>query len=806
MAAFRLKIWQIEQTCVFELSWGQGQQLMAKVPHLPTLTTLYQTWQQGYLKFYQSAMRARVGKSGTLATPTIDWRARLVEAEAKLLTELHYWLSHANLLEIRREIARAALDESQPGSVDVFLTCDSLDLERLPWEAWEIGTEFSAKKAIRIARTPANIRAERTQHKRRGKMRILAILGDDTGLNFQADREAMKSLSHLAEIHFVGWQNDRPADDLKTVISQAIADEQGWDILFFAGHSNETALTGGELTIAPNESIFLSEIAAQLVVAKERGLQFAIFNSCQGLSIAQTLINLGFSQVAVMREPIHNLVAQEFLVRFVQSLAQFHDVHDALLFACQSFKLDKNLTYPSASLVPSLFRHPDSPPFCLEPFGWKQRLRQWLPTPWEAIALGLLIGGSFLPPGQHWLMENRVLAQAMYRRWTGQSGPAMNPPILLIQIDDRSIQKAGISDPKPMSRSYLAQLVNQLAALEAGVIGIDFHLDRSHPEDGEFRQALESAIQRNGNWIVTVIHQSETGDWIMPASTAVAPSWSLSGDSWVPFWHIKPLPWLDSTPLPFSYLLAAVQRLNTESFQPTPSLPQPQLHNSQNLSSQVRTFARQSRSLTGQPLMTQRMQLQSVTAFSYGFRQRWLQPILDFSIPPSQVYETIPAWQFLEHPDWALRSSQLTSLRSRVVILMAGGYGEAGLAAEGEDNFPLPAAVAYWQGLQTPPDESRSLSGGKAHAYMTHHFLNHHLVLPIPDLWLLLLAIPVGKGLALLQKKQWQWWWIVMGTTAGYGIISLQLYVSMAVLLPWLLPSAVIWMYFFVHLKRKHNA
>jgi hypothetical protein len=809
MSSFRLKIWQIEQTCVVELSWGQGQQLTAKLPYLPTLTTLYQTWQQTYLNFYQSAVRARVGKSGTLAAPAIDWRAKLVQAEAKLLAEFHLWLSQAELLEIRREIARAALEDTGHSAIDVFVTCDSPELERLPWEAWELGTEFAAKKTIRIARTPANIRADRGQRKRNGKMRILAILGDDTGLNFQADREAVKSLSRLAEIHFVGWQQDTRTADLKQTIRQTIADEQGWDILFFAGHSNEAALTGGELAIAPNESIFLSEIAPQLILAKERGLQFAIFNSCRGLSIAQTLIDLGLNQVAVMREPIHNRVAQEFLVRFVQSLSEFKDGHDALLYACQSLKLEKNLTYPSAYLIPSLFRHPDSVPFQLKPSGWKETLKQWLPTKQEAIALLLLVGLSLFPPLQRWLLEQRVRVQAMYRQTTGQTATSAAPHILLVQIDDRSLQKARITDPKPMRREYLAQLVNQLSALDARVIGIDFWLDRPHAEDASLCTALRSAVARQKTWFVFAVHESDTREWLMTTPEVARSTWSLQGDGAIPLWHLRPLPWLDSTPPPFSYLLATAYRLQTEVFptHPTEQLLAPNLNSEQELLTQVRATVAKAIPKNGQPLISDAMQLQLVTALSYRFGQRWFQPILDFSIPPDQLYETIPAWQLLEQPDAVLKSRGLTSLQSRLVMITAGEYSEAGAGFEGEDNFPIPAAIADWRSQQVPPNHNPNISGGEVHAYMTHHFLTHRFVVPMPDIWLVLLVIPLGKGLALLfaTHAKTQWNFVLMGATIGYGLISLQLYLVPGLLLPWLLPSATVWAYLILTFLRRNH-
>ncbi|MDA0211257.1 MAG: CHASE2 domain-containing protein [Cyanobacteria bacterium FC1] len=793
---------------MFELSWGQGQQTTVKMPYLPTLTTLYQTWQQTYLNFYQSGVRARVGKSGTLAPPTIDWRAKLVQAEAKLLAEFHLWLKQAQLLEIRREIARAAQD-TKSAAVDVFLTCDSLELERLPWEVWEPGTEFAAKKTIRIARTPARIRADRRQYQRPGKMRILAILGDDTGLNFQADQEAVKSLSHLAEIHFVGWQQGRSTVDLKETLRQRIAQEQGWDILFFAGHSNEAALTGGELAIAPQESIFLSEIAPQLVLAKERGLQFAIFNSCRGLSLAKTLVDLGLSQVAVMREPIHNLVAQEFLVRFVRSLSEFKDAHEALLDACHYLKLEKNLTYPSAYLIPSLFRHPDAAPFQLKPFGWKEQLKQWLPTKPEAIALLVLGGLSLFPPLQEWLLEQRVTVQAMYRQTTGQMSQPTVPPVLLVQIDDRSLQKARIANPRPMRRDYLAKIVNQLSALDAKVVGIDFWLDRPHAEDSQLQQALESAIQQRNSWFIFAIQESKKGEWLMVTPDVASPTWSLQGNGWVPFWYLQPLPWLDSTPLPFSYWLATAYRLQNELWQANSSrpVPSPNLRNSQDLDSQIKTVARQAAPANNKPLWNSSMQLQPITALSYRFQQHWLKPLIDFSIPPDRVYDPIPAWQLLEQPETVLQSRQLSSLRSHLVMIAPGGYDEAGVATNGEDNFPVPGAIAYWRNQETPVNNSRIFSGGEAHAYMTYHYLTHRFVIPIPDLWLVLAAIPVGKGLSLLLSQPSRCRWLITAgiLPLGFGLVSLQGYITAGVLVPWFLPSATIGTYLVLTLIRRNH-
>ncbi len=795
-ASFRLKIWLIEQTCLFELTWGQGQQLTAQVTYPQTLTHLYQTWQQAYFNFYKSSLRARTSWSGTLAAPPIDWRKKLVEAEAQLLSEFHHWLNSAELLNIRRAIAQATSHHDRSATaVDIFLTCDAADLMRLPWEAWEIGTEFAATKPIRLSRAPSNIQREPVTRSRQGRMRILAILGDETGLDFHQDREAVKSLQRMAEIHFVGWQPGMDTTVLRTNIAQAIADPKGWDILFFAGHSNETALTGGELAIAPNESMLLRELARYLAIAKENGLQFAIFNSCSGLSIAQHLIDLGFNQVAVMREPIHNQVAQEFLLRFVRSLAELKDVQEALLAAGQYLKLEKHLTYPSAYLVPSLFRHPEAPLFRPKPFRWQQQLQQWRPTKREVISLALLLVIGGLPSVQAWLLEQRLWVQAICRQVTEPNSQVAPPPVVLVQIDDLSIQKLKIQQVKPMDRSVIARLIERLTQLEAKVVGIDYLLDRPQPQDPQLRAVLERAIEQQQTWFIFAARQKDSR-WFSVLEEIAKPSWRLKGNIEFPLWHIKPIDPQDQSPDPFAYQLVMAQQmtqLEPHLFE-LATLPQPSLQGTESLQRQLSEVINQP---AFRSLPPREMSLQPITVFSYWFHQRWLQPILDFSVPPTQVYETLPAWQLLEEGEDWLRSRNRYSLRSAIVILAAGGYDEAGIAADGADNFPLPPAISHWRSALNQPRSSSQLTGGEVHAYMTHHFLTQHLITPIPDLWIMPLAAVVGKSFSLLVMRHRRYYIFLtfLGCVFVYGSLSLFVYQHVKLLLPVVIPSIVTCIY-----------
>ena len=797
---FQLKVKKVGHICDFELSWGKGQTIVAELDYPDSLITLYQKWQDAYLGYYRH-LRGRVKKSGTVPEPRKDWRTLLVEAEARLLDKFHYWLRSPELHEIRAKIASAAREHSEQEKywVDVFLTCTPLDLARLPWETWEIGTDLGAAGKICLARKPANIRNEPV-HPIRRKARILVILGDDTGLNLEGDKKALESFSGMASVEFVGGKSGKDEAELRKEICQKLEDEQGWDILFFAGHSNETELTGGELHLAPNVSLTISDIKEPLLEAQKRGLQFAIFNSCSGINIAESLIDLGLNQVVIMREPIHNRVAQEFLKQFLESLAEYKDVHEALLDAYQFLKQQENhLDYPSAYLVPSLFRHPEAELFRIEPFGFWQRLKRWLPTKREAAWLVVFLILSLVPYMQDLLLEPRIFVQAIYRQLTKQIPSPEKPPVLLVQIDEDSLDKENLPwrTREEMDRRYIAKIINRIFALESQpkVLAIDYKLWEPKPdEDEELRKSIRVGVKQ-GTWFVFAASLNEKKGVIPEIANL---NWSLQGDINFFPWYVELLPaHADcSDTCPFAYLLTLAQALNREL---DPSLPQPKLASteSQTFSHQVIENLNQVKGKSDIIAYLKNLRLHPLSHFSQNFLQQWLHPIIDFSIPPDQAYESIPAWCLLE-PDSTCQVLEHRQLQQQIVMIAPGGYEGA------DDNFTIPLTVNLWREWS-----GGFFTGGEAHAYMIHHLLTQGLVVPIPDFWMILLAAFLGKGITLIllenPRKKKQWVMGLGGATAIYLLVGLQVYISVAVLIPLLLPSAIFWNYVRLSLRRKSH-
>lgn len=797
MTPFRLAVRKIDRVCDFELSWGRGQTLTAQLEY-PNLQRLYDLWRQAYQAFYHH-LRGTVIDSGSFPAPGPDRYRQLRDAEASLLSEFHRWLLAPELAEIRTTIVCATQQSSEQGHqrVDVFLVCTS-DLARLPWETWEIGTDLGAAGAVRLSRTPRNIRKDPISPIRR-RLRVLAILGDNTGLNFNDDVRVLRSQLGGAEIQFFDWQQnqDRAAPDceaLRQNICQTIADERGWDILFFAGHSNETELTGGEFSIAPGVSLCLQDIAPSLRQARQRGLQLALFNSCSGIKIAESLVDLGLSQVVIMREPIHNRVAQQFLLQFLRSLACYKDVREALEDACCWLKQQENsIIYPSAYLVPSLFCHPEATLFRLEPFGFWHQVKRWLPKKREALWLSALLVIALMPMVQDLLLEVRVFVQAGYRWLTQQLPPAGTPPVFLVQIDcDRACR---IAKKKLVERSeryylhygYLAQLLEKLSRSDAKTIGIDYILDRQRYQSPEAVDRLERSarqLAQQGIWLVFA--DDETA-----GQTVADPRWSLLGNSAFFHWYVE-IP--SQQPLcpdrvPFAYLLA-LSRVWPET-----QRPQPDLTRGDDFCQRIMQASRAQPQLSA---FLARSRLQPATVVSQVLVQQWFQPIIDFSVPPDRIYRRISDCQVLE----TCSSKRLeTTSESPQVALIIAGYPEAGFKEEGDEWAGTPLAVSFWQGWS-----EAKFSTGTAHAYIAHHLLRAHLVVPVPDCLALLLVAILGKGAALTlrdrPRQRRQWLLCFSGATALYSALSLQLYISAAVLLPCVLPAAAFWTYVRLALRR----
>ena len=301
-------------------------------------------------------------------------------------------------------------------------------------------------------------------------------------------------------------------------------------------------------------------------------------------------------------------------------------------------------------------------------------------------------------------------------------------------------------------------------------------------------------------WFVFAALLDEMGETgVNPKTQISSPNWSLQGyiDATIGYVTL-PYPNEDCRQIcPFTYLLSLVHATRQYSSQPA-------LNHSTNLRSQFlnsidsrRSQSRlQSRLQSHQLTNIRQLHLLPVSVWAYeNWGQHWLEPIIDFSIPSDRAYDRIPAWQLLDS------TQPRANLSEQIVLISPGADERLGMAPGESDRYPVPAALRYWH-------PQNWLTGGEANAYTIHHQMAQRFVIPIPDLWIMGIAVLLGKGVMLRFKPQLQWTkkqriLAFISVAALYGIVSLQLYISAAILLPLVLPTAIFGIYTLSDLRRK---
>ena len=193
-----------------------------------------------------------------------------------------------------------------------------------------------------------------------------------------------------------------------------------------------------------------------------------------------------------------------------------------------------------------------------------------------------------------------------------------------------------------------------------------------------------------------------------------------------------------------------------------------------------------------------------IVGISRWIQQRWLHPILDFSIPPNYVYERIPAHEFLEKDLDVLRSQY--DWQNKVILIGAGGYDESGIGNR-RDYVNNPPAIQFWR-TQSQNLNSR-FTGVEGHAYTIHHFLNRHWLTPVPNLWMVALATILGAGsaFALQRDKRLKKYRLrgLLVFSIGYGLMGLVVYSTDSIVLPWLLHTVAVWVYHVPGIKHSNQ-
>ncbi len=319
-------------------------EISGNLPPAPKLQEIYSLWQSNYNSFSSTSTNRLGAKKITYDGSIQKYQAECALFAGKLKQELNNWLNYPQFQPVWRKFLEK-VDTNE--TVRILIRTANPQLRRLPWHLWELLEKYPYAEIALAANDYEKLTQNVTAIKQ-GKMSILAILGNSTGIDVEKDKQLLTKTLTNAEITFLSEpKREEISDELW---------EKKWDILFFAGHSNTHNETG-RIYINQQDSLSLEELYYSLKKAVGKGLKLAIFNSCDGLGLASFLEQLYLPQMIVMREPVPDRVAHEFLTHFLTDFARGEDFYLAVKQARERLQGLEG-EFPNASWLPTIVQNP----------------------------------------------------------------------------------------------------------------------------------------------------------------------------------------------------------------------------------------------------------------------------------------------------------------------------------------------------------------------------------------------------------------------------------------------------------------
>ncbi|MBP0018305.1 MAG: CHAT domain-containing protein [Cyanobacteria bacterium SBLK] len=319
----------------------------------PEIPRLYQDWRMVYVN-------RQIGfRKGNFAEANKTCYRRLKKTEERITNfsvkdsakalecRLNKWLSGDNegFRPIRETLLRH-LNETD--KIRFVISARSHMLWQLPWHLCDLFASYPHADVTlgSVEHPPQFLTISRQK-----RIKILVLLGGAKDINVEADLQLLHDrLPDEAEL-----LEPLVATDFKTLTEALWHNEI--DIFFFAGHSTSQGQQG-RFFLNETDSVEIQELKYALQQAIARGLKLAIFNSCNGVQLARDLADLQMPAVVVMREPIPDEAAQNFLKYFLEAFAKNKmPLYRAVKEARERLQgLEK--IYPNITWLPVLYQHP----------------------------------------------------------------------------------------------------------------------------------------------------------------------------------------------------------------------------------------------------------------------------------------------------------------------------------------------------------------------------------------------------------------------------------------------------------------
>ncbi|MBP0021650.1 MAG: CHASE2 domain-containing protein [Cyanobacteria bacterium SBLK] len=450
--------------------------IRANLPANPLLARqLEEHWQEKYRNLEASY---RITLKRVSQVQPLEKRIESCRNSARELSDrFQDWLDEKSFQELEKQLrSRLGLDEE----VRFAIRTDDRHLQKLPWQEWSLLRDLVRGE---VALSPVESRSLLADFvpTRGDRVRILAIFGFDDAIDVTADRQQIEALPNAIATCLLHPSRQAVLEKIR---------RETWDIIIFSGHG-QTEGEQGFLQINREERLLLDELWWSLRDAVKRGLQLAIFNSCDGLGLSRRLDDIQIPQAIVMRELVPDRVAQRFLIHFLEAFAGGRSLYESVREARQLLQEELEGEFPCASWLPIVCQHPAfEPPLWEELYDSSQPARD---PPKEKILRGL--GAGFMVAiamvALHWSGVLQPLELQVYDRFL-RMRPDEGPDsrLLVIEVTERDLQLSEQSDRKgSLSDAALERLLRELELAEPRAIALN--IIRDFPVAPEFQRLRE---------------------------------------------------------------------------------------------------------------------------------------------------------------------------------------------------------------------------------------------------------------------------------------------------------------------------
>ncbi|MEH1898504.1 MAG: CHASE2 domain-containing protein [Nostoc sp.] len=318
-------------------------EITGKLPSFPEMPLYYSHWQSSYR---QIGNRYRL-HADKMQVTNVSMIQDCENTSHILRARFNTWLRAEEFRPLREKWLERLLSTEE---VRVILQTENSQLQLLPWHLWDLLERYPKAEIALSSPSYDRIHKPRTLNP---LVNILAIVGNSQGIDTQADRALLQQCSN-ADVSFLVEPQRKELTELLW--------GKNWDILFFAGHSSSNKNgESGRIYLNKTDSLTIGELKYALRKAIENGLQLAIFNSCDGLGLARELADLQIPQMIVMREPIPDQVAKEFLKYFLQGFAGGESLYQAVRQARERLQGLED-RFPCATWLPMICQNPAQTP------------------------------------------------------------------------------------------------------------------------------------------------------------------------------------------------------------------------------------------------------------------------------------------------------------------------------------------------------------------------------------------------------------------------------------------------------------